>query len=241
MIMNSGTEQVKKVLIVDDDVKLQKLLRQYLEDFGFTVMSLKVAAGVLQAIEESSPHILILDIMLPDRDGFDVLRDVRRHYGLPVIMLTARGEETDRIIGLELGADDYLPKPFNPRELLARMKAVMRRVQPGGSMEKGGEADIIAAGGLTLDSASHILRGSNGELELSITEYRILELLMLKKNTVLSRDEIMNYARGRDFIAFERSIDVHISKLRSKVDSLKGNKNCIKTMWGSGYMFVHKE
>ncbi|PKL40909.1 MAG: two-component system response regulator OmpR [Spirochaetae bacterium HGW-Spirochaetae-1] len=239
--MNSGTEQDKRVLIVDDDVKLQKLLRQYLEDFGFSVMSLKTASGVLQAIEENSPHILILDIMLPDRDGFDVLRDVRQRYGLPVIMLTARGEDTDRIIGLELGADDYLPKPFNPRELLARMKAVMRRAQPGGNPEKGREADNITAGELTLDRASHMLRGSDGELELSITEYRILELLMLKKNTVLSRDEIMNYARGRDFIAFERSIDVHISKLRSKVDLLKGNKNCIKTMWGSGYMFVHKE
>jgi two-component system phosphate regulon response regulator OmpR len=154
-------------------------------------------------------------------------------------MLTAKGEDTDRIVGLELGADDYLPKPFNPRELLARMKAVLRRAAPEKRDEVGKKEDmLLKADGLTLNKAKQTILIEDKEVELSSTEYKILEVLMRHPNTVLSRDQLMNLARGRDFMAFDRSIDVHISKLRAKLESDTGSPKRIKTVWGTGYMFV---
>jgi len=177
--------------------------------------------------------------MLPGKDGLEVLKDINREYKMPVIMLTAKGEDTDRIIGLELGADDYIPKPFNPRELLARMRAVMRRVAPetNEEPEKVDENNIIA-GGIILNRSRHMVTVNNQEMELSLTEYKILEALMRKPNIVLSRDEIMNSARGKDLMAFDRSIDVHISKLRAKLEKDPRYPKKIKTVWGSGYMFA---
>jgi len=168
-----------------------------------------------------------------------VLKEIRRDHAIPVIMLTAKGEDTDRIVGLELGADDYLPKPFNPRELLARMKAVLRRAAPEKRDEVGKKEDmLLKAGGLTLNKAKQTILIEDKEVELSSTEYKILEVLMRHPNTVLSRDQLMNLARGRDFMAFDRSIDVHISKLRAKLESDAGSPKRIKTVWGTGYMFV---
>jgi two-component system, OmpR family, phosphate regulon response regulator OmpR len=227
------------VLIVDDDEKLQKLLKEYLENNGFRALSLPDGSQVLEKIRRELPDLIILDIMMPGKDGLEVLKEIRRDYRIPVIMLTAKGEDTDRIVGLELGGDDYLPKPFNPRELLARMKAILRRT---GSGEKEGsipqEALFIKAGGLTLNTARQTLSIGNQELELSSAEYRIMEVLMKHPNTVLTRDQIMTLARGRDFMAFDRSIDVHISKIRAKLESDPGSPRRIKTIWGSGYMFV---
>jgi DNA-binding response OmpR family regulator len=169
-----------------------------------------------------------------------VLKEIRRDHILPVIMLTAKGDDTDRIVGLELGADDYLPKPFNPRELLARMKAVLRRSLPRGKEERGHAHDnTISAGGITLNTAKQTVVVDGRELELSTTEYRILEVLMKHPNAVLSRDQLMTLARGRDFTAFDRSIDVHISKLRAKVEADPRTPGRIKTVWGSGYMLVN--
>ena len=228
-----------KVLIIDDDQKLCKLLREYLEENGFHVFILGEGSGALKIIERESPDIVILDIMLPGKDGLEVLKEVNREYKTPVIMLTAKGEDTDRILGLELGADDYISKPFNPRELLARMRAVMRRFVPEGNeeTEKADERNIIS-GGIILDRSRHTVTVNNGEMELSMTEYKILEVLMRKPNVVLSRDQIMNFARGKDLMAFDRSIDVHISKLRSKLEKDPRYPARIKTIWGSGYMFV---
>jgi two-component system phosphate regulon response regulator OmpR len=228
-----------RVLIIDDDTKLRKLLREYLEENGFQVFSLEDGSGALDTIGKVSPDIVILDVMMPGLGGLDVLKEINRKYTLPVIMLTAKGEETDRIIGLELGADDYIPKPFNPRELLARMRAVMRRVPAEGeeSAEKENER-IIKAGGLTLDRAKQTVLIGADELDLSSTEYKILEVLMKNPNSVMSRDEIMSIARGRDFMAFDRSIDVHISKLRAKLEVDPRYPKLIKTVWGAGYMFV---
>lgn len=229
----------KKTIIIDDDIKLQELLKEYLEEYGFQVISMMDGEGVVNAIQREKPDIIVLDIMLPGKDGFDILKEVRASSSVPVIMLTARGDDTDRIVGLELGADDYLTKPFNPRELLARMKAILRRLYSKES-ERGEKAfeSTIAAGGLILHRSSNTLSCGDRNVELSSTELRILEALMQHPNAVLSRDELMNYARGRDFMAFERSIDVHISKLRTKVEFISGSRDRIKTVWGSGYMFI---
>jgi two-component system phosphate regulon response regulator OmpR len=229
----------KSVLLVDDDEKLCKLLREYLEDYGFQVLTLGDGTSVVKTIRAESPDIIILDIMLPGKDGLDVLKEIRTEFSMPVIMLTAKGEDADRIVGLELGADDYLPKPFNPRELLARMKAVLRRMSSPSSGEIAQEENlIIEAGGLVLNKAKRTLLVEEQEVELSSTEYKLLEVLMERPNTVLSRDELMNLARGRDFMAFDRSIDVHISKLRTKLKNYPRFRNSIKTVWGTGYMFV---
>lgn len=229
----------EKVILVDDDEKLRELLTEYLEGYGFQVLALPDGSRVLEMIRTVIPDILILDIMLPKRDGLEVLREIRNESSLPVIMLTAKGEHADRIVGLELGADDYLPKPFNPRELLARMRAVLRRLarQGRGGDEKGGRM-VIEASGLVLNKAKRTLLVEDNEIELSSTEYKILEALMEHPNTVLSRDQLMNLAHGRDFIAFDRSIDVHISKLRAKLNPFPRFRKTIKTVWGTGYMFV---
>lgn len=236
---NRETFMGKRVLLVDDDEKLLKLLKEYLEDYGFEVMTLTDGLSVPQTIRANSPDIVILDIMLPKKDGLEVLKEIRLEFSLPVIMLTAKGEDADRIVGLELGADDYLPKPFNPRELLARMKAVLRRLPFGDKSEAGKNGGLLLeAGGLALNRAKQCLLVEDDEVELSSTEYKILEVLMEHPNRVLSRDELMTHARGRDFMAFDRSIDVHISKLRSKLESYPRFSKVIKTVWGTGYMFV---
>ena len=228
-----------KVLIIDDDERLCKLLREFLEVNGFKVTTLGEGSGALKVIGRELPDIVILDIMLPGKDGLEVLKEINREYSVPVIMLTAKGEDTDRIIGLELGADDYIPKPFNPRELLARMRAVMRRIAPELNEEPEKIDDhAITAGGITLNRSKHTVTVNNEEMDLSLTEYKILEALMRKPNVVLSRDEIMNSARGKDLMAFDRSIDVHISKLRAKLEKDPRYPKRIKTIWGSGYMFV---
>ncbi len=227
------------VLIIDDDDKLCKLLGEYLSGNGFHTLRLADGSNVLKILSAESPDIIILDVMLPGKDGLEVLKEIRRDHTLPVIMLTAKGDETDRIVGLELGADDYLPKPFNPRELLARIKAVLRRSEYRAKDANGQPRGLsITVGGITLNMAKQTVVVQGAEQELSTAEYRILEILMKNPNTVLSRDQLMTLARGRDFTAFDRSIDVHISKLRSKIEGDPRSPVRIKTVWGSGYMFV---
>ncbi len=227
------------VLMVDDDEKLQKLLKEYLENNGFRVLTLSDGSRVLNTIRRDSPDLVILDIMLPEKDGLEILKEIRRDFNLPVIMLTAKGEDTDRIVGLELGGDDYLSKPFNPRELLARMKAVLRRTVTAVKGEPSTKDRLfIEAGRLRLNTARQTVSTDEAEIELSTAEYRILEVLMKNPNMVLSRDQIMTLARGRDFMAFDRSIDVHISKLRGKLEPDPHSPKRIKTIWGSGYMFI---
>ena len=231
----------EKVLLVDDDAKLRGLLAEFLEGYGCRVISLPDGTNIRETVIEHSPDIIILDIMMPKYDGLEILRELRKDFTLPVIMLTAKGEDADRIVGLELGADDYLPKPFNPRELLARMKAVLRRVTPNGQLKvlsMPAEDSNITVAGLELNRSRRTLLVEGEEVELSLTEFRLLEVLMTHPNIVLSRDELMNKARGRDFFAFDRSIDVHISKLRAKLKPYPEYYNTIKTVWGSGYMFV---
>ncbi len=229
----------KKVLIVDDDRKLRELLTEYLTEFGFQVTTIPDGRGILEVLKAENPHIIILDIMLPHKDGFEILREVRTAFSVPVIMLTARGEDADRIVGLELGADDYLPKPFNPRELLARIRAVLRRAdgQPAGGPQGDGD-HLVEAGGLVLNKAKRVVNVGPEEVALSSTEFEILRVLMEHPNRTLSRDQLMSMARGKDFMAFDRSIDVHISKLRAKVERDPRSPERIQTVWGTGYIFV---
>jgi two-component system phosphate regulon response regulator OmpR len=193
----------------------------------------------MESIDKDKPDIIILDIMLPGKDGLEVLKEIRARDRIPVIMLTARGEDMDRIVGLELGADDYLAKPFNVRELLARMKAVLRRAETEAESQIAldGKSNL-RIGALDLDLRQLVLRFEDKRVDLSTAEFRLLEVMMKRPNTVLNRDTLMNLARGRDFIAFDRSIDVHISRLRAKLEMLTGSRDWIKTHWGSGYMFV---
>ena len=228
----------RTILLVDDDAKLRALMSEYLEGYGFRVVTLPDGFAVCETILNESPQIVILDVMMPKKDGLSVLAEIREKHATPVIMLTAKGQDEDRIVGLELGADDYIPKPFNPRELLARIKAVLRRsdLKEESKPEPAGE-DRIRAGGLTLNRSKRVLEVEGDEIALSATEYKILETMMTRPNTVFSRDELLNLARGRDFMAFDRSVDVHISKLRAKLEPYPEYGKCIKTVWGMGYMF----
>jgi two-component system phosphate regulon response regulator OmpR len=227
------------ILIVDDDAKLRKLLGEYLAGYGFDITCLPEGDGLLRLLSQSAPDLVVLDVMLPRTNGLVLLRSLRHESQVPVIMLTAKGEEADRIVGLELGADDYLGKPFNPRELLARIKAVLRRRQPPpGPAGYGEEEPLVRAAGLELDKARRLLRYQGACLELSLTEAKMLGALMSRPNVIFTRDELLNIARGRDIMAFDRSVDVHISHLRNKLRGLPQSRNLIKTVWGSGYMFL---
>jgi two-component system, OmpR family, phosphate regulon response regulator OmpR len=229
----------KLLFLVDDDAKLRKLLTIFLKEQGFELREFGDGTLVAAALAELQPDAVILDIMLPGESGLDILRRLRQESPVPIIMLTAKGEDEDRIRGLELGADDYLPKPFNPRELLARLNAVLRRVTV--PQEAPRPADTIEAAGLILNRDRRTVGAAGVELALSATEFKLLEALLSRPNVILSRDELLSYARGKDFGPFDRSIDVHIGKLRGKIESLPGARKCIKTVWGSGYLLEDRE
>lgn len=229
----------KKVLIIDDDKKLQEALKEYLEEDEFNVISMYDVPDCLEMKGTELPDIVILDIMLPRGSGLEVMRKIKKRHHLPVILLTAKGEDTDRIVGLELGADDYLPKPFNPRELLARMRAVMRRnVFEDGSDLEAPDETLITVGNLILNKAKQSVFVGDREVELTLTEFKILEVMMRNRNIILSRDRLMSLAMGKDFMAFDRAIDVHVSKLRAKLRTGPDSPHYIKTVRGTGYMFV---
>lgn len=229
----------KKVLIIDDDKKLQDILKEYLEEDEFNVICMYDGPGCLETIESESPDIIILDIMLPGCSGLEVMRKIKKRYHLPVILLTAKGDDTDRIVGLELGADDYLSKPFNPRELVARMRAVMRRnVFDDVDDSENHDETLITVDNIILNKAKQTVFVGSKEVKLTLTEYKILKVMMRNKNIILSRDRLMNLAMGKDFMAFDRVIDVHVSKLRAKLRVDPNSPQYIKTMRGTGYMFV---
>jgi two-component system phosphate regulon response regulator OmpR len=229
---------------VDDDLKLRRLLVKFLGDQGFRIREFPDGSGLLAAVAAEEPAAVILDIMMPGENGLQILARLRGQSRVPVLMLTAKGDDEDRITGLERGADDYLPKPFNPRELVARINSVLRRsTQAPGSAaavlpeSSAGPTDDLRAGGLVLHRSRRSVSAGGDEVELSATEFRILEALMIHPSAVLSRDQLLSYARGKDLGPFDRSIDVHISKLRAKTEQVSGGRRCIRTVWGSGYRF----
>lgn len=222
----------KTILIIDDDLKLNDLLDEYLSKFGFQVHSVTHPEDALWRLRRELPDLVILDIMLPAMDGFEVCRVIRKNYTVPIIMLTARGEITDRIVGLELGADDYLPKPFEPRELVARIQSILRRSEGNVKNEKLQFGNLIA----DLEKQSVLLE--NKLLELTTMEYELLSLFMKNAGKLLTRDRILDELRGLDWDIYNRSVDVLLSRLRQKLNDDPKQPKWIKTVWGSGYKFI---
>lgn len=228
-----------RILVVDDDQRLRELLVRYLSGEGFEVKAVPDATGMDKQLARERYDLVVLDLMLPGEDGLSLCRRVRAGSSLPIIMLTAMGEETDRIVGLEMGADDYLPKPFNPRELLARIRAVLRR-SGGDAAEADSEAGGLRSfGGWSLDLAKRELRAPDGTLvPLTAGEYDLLAVIVERPGRVLSRDQLLDLTRGRDAAPFDRSIDVQISRLRRKLEPDPREPQIIKTVRGGGYVLA---
>jgi DNA-binding response OmpR family regulator len=229
---NSQTREAR-VLLVDDDRELCQMLTEYLNAEHFDVKSVHDGGDALEVLQASEFEILILDVMLPSVGGFDVLRKLGASYETPILMLTARGDDIDRIVGLELGADDYLSKPFNPRELVARIRAILRRASIRTS--RGSVADELAVGPITLHTGTHLVHVADKPVPLTGAEFRVLELLMRSAGQVISREAMTEQALGRKLVAYDRSIDTHISNLRRKLDLEAGKNPEIKNVRGSGY------
>jgi len=232
-------QETSKILVVDDDMRLRSLLERYLIEQGFQVRSAANAEQMDRLLERENFHLLVLDLMLPGEDGLSICRRLRQQEDpIPIVMLTAKGDEVDRIIGLELGADDYLPKPFNPRELLARIKAVMRRQiieVPGAPAQ---QEEMIEFGEFSLNLATREMFHGDESIALTSGEFAVLKVLVNHPREPLSRDKLMNLARGRDYSALERSIDVQVSRLRRLIEKDAANPRYIQTVWGLGYVFV---
>ncbi len=232
-------QETSKILVVDDDMRLRSLLERYLVEQGYQVRAAGNAEQMDRLLERENFHLLVLDLMLPGEDGLSICRRLRQQGSqLPIVMLTAKGDEVDRIIGLELGADDYLPKPFNPRELLARIKAVMRRqIQevPGAPSQ---QEEMITFGDFSLNLATREMSRGDEAIALTSGEFAVLKVLVSHPREPLSRDKLMNLARGRDYSALERSIDVQVSRLRRLIETDPASPRYIQTVWGLGYVFV---
>ncbi len=225
----------QKILIIDDDRKLGELLQSYLAQFEMHATLATQPDEGLRLLRTLNPKLVILDVMLPDKDGFEVCREIRRQSKTPFIMLTARGEVTDRVVGLEIGADDYLSKPFEPRELVARIHSVLRRLQPASNA-----AAVLRSDDLSADVGARAATLKGKELNLTTLEFEILALFLYHPGTVLSRDRIMDHLRGLECDAFNRSIDIAISRLRRKLGDSPQRPKFFKTVRGKGYLFIGK-
>lgn len=225
----------RTVLVIDDDEKLNRLLKRFLKDYGYDVYSATDADAGLKKVRTVLPDLIILDVMLPGMNGFDVCKRIRESSTMPIIMLTARGDVTDKVVGLELGADDYLPKPFEPRELVARIQAVLRRTGNTGVDRR------RHFGPLIIDFHRRQALVDDRDLGLTTSEFAALELLVRHGGKVLDRDEIMQALRGIDSECFNRVVDITMSRLRHKLGDDPKHPQFIKTVWGTGYMFVARE
>jgi DNA-binding response OmpR family regulator len=223
----------ERILLVEDDARLAEMLSEYLGEAGFRVVTAPLGAVAMERLAAAEFDAVVLDLMLPDMDGLDVCRQLRTKSDVPVLMLTARGDATDRIVGLELGADDYLPKPFEPRELLARLRAILRRRGNGASTDR-----PLRFGRLDIDCAAHVL-SVDGDPR-AITSYQFALLVALAKNAgrVLSRETLMDLIKGEQLEAFDRSIDVHVSRIRAAIEDDPKHPRRIITVRGAGYIFA---
>ncbi len=226
-----------EILVIDDDTRLSAMLSDYLSGNGFAVRTASSSRAGLEEIGRRQPAAVILDVMLPDLDGFETCRRIRAVSDVPVLMLTAKGEETDRIVGLELGADDYLPKPFSPRELLARLRAVLRRRGPASAAD----GRIMRFGRLEIDPASRIARIDGNDCDITGHQFDLLVALAENAGRILSRDQLMDMVRGEAFDAFDRSIDVHVSRIRAAIEDDPKHPRRIVTVRGAGYVFARRQ
>lgn len=223
-----------RILLLDDDMELCELLTEYLRPEGFEIIVVHDGEEGLAAALSSPVDLVLLDVMLPGKNGFDVLRELRARSPVPVLMLTAKGDEIDRIVGLELGADDYLPKPFNPRELLARMRAVLRR----GERSETPAAELLTAGDIEMDLGARSVRVAGKEAELTSVEFKLLEALLRSPGKVVSREKLSMAALERTLGPFERSLDVHVSNLRRKLGQADDGSARIRTLRSEGYLLA---
>ncbi|MEW5801702.1 MAG: response regulator [bacterium] len=217
------------ILVVEDEGKIAQLLKDYLEKAGYSVSVLDRGEQVIPFIKKSMPDLILLDIMLPGMDGMEVCREVRKFSNVFIIMVTARQEEIDRIVGLELGADDYIGKPFSPREVVARVKAVLRRMHPKQEEKK------LTAGALELNEDTRQVTIHDQALELTPSEFGLLKVMLTHPNRVFPRSELLNLVQGYEFDGYDRTVDTHVKNLRKKIAILLPNKDVISSVYGVGY------
>lgn len=222
-----------RILVVDDDVELCELLSQYLSREGFAVDVAHDGDEGVQMARAEPPSLVVLDVMLPGQSGFEALRQIRSSARTPVLMLTARGDDVDRIVGLELGADDYLPKPFNPRELVARIRAVLRRTS-----SQAGAGASLTVGDVHLDPGGRRATRGGEEVELTAAEFNILLMLLRSAGSVVSREDLAQEALGRPLAPLDRSVDTHVSNVRRKLGPRAGGVERIKSIRGAGYIYT---
>jgi len=221
----------KQILVVEDELKIARIVRDYLENSGYQTVLLSHGNDVIPQIQRSLPDLIILDIMLPGKDGIELCKEIRRFSDVPIIMLTAKVEEIDRLLGLELGADDYICKPFSPREMVARVKAILRRVHPQ-PIKK-----ILTCGEINLDPVCHQVSIKNLEIQLTPIEFGLLQIFMINPGQVFTRNELIDKVQGYTFEGYDRTIDSHIKNLRKKIAQQLPENEYIRTVYGVGYTF----
>ncbi len=231
---------MNRILVIDDDAELCELLADYLSPEGFSVETANDGRSGAERALSGELALVVLDVMLPEMNGFEVLRRIREHSRVPVLMLTARGDDVDRIVGLEMGADDYLPKPFNPRELVARIRAIQRRTEASAQREGQAVATVepLAVGDVELDPGTRSVRRSGEAVELTAVEFSLLEILLRRAGQVVEREELVRTVLGRRLSPYDRSIDVHVSSLRRKLGHEVAGMERIKTVRGVGYQYA---
>src|SRR5258708_31988877 len=232
---NKG-RNVDRILVIDDDVELCSLVAEYLQPEGFEVEAVYNGEPGLEKVVASDQRLVVLEVRLPGINGFEVLRRLRQTSKIPVLLLTARGEDVDRIVGLEIGADDYLPKPFNPRELVARIRAILRRAKPSKAADA--PPEVLSVGDVELDPATRNVFRAGAPVELTSVEFNLLEVLLREAGRVVTRERLVNAVLSRKFMPFDRSIDMHVSKVRRKLGDSEEDGDHIKTIRGVGYMFA---
>jgi two-component system response regulator CpxR len=231
---------MQQVLVIDDDVGLCELVAEYLEPEGYKVEAVHDGEGGVERALTGEHALAVLDVMLPGINGFEVLRRIRAQSRLPIVMLTARGDDVDRIVGLEIGADDYLPKPFNPRELVARINAVLRRARPDEQAETS-ESGTISVGDIEMETGTRVVRRAEEKVELTVVEYDLLEKLLRAPGRIVTREELVKDVLHRNLSPFDRSIDMHVSNLRKKLGHQVAGVERIKTVRGVGYIYAKSQ
>ena len=225
---------MKRILVVEDESKIARLVRDYLEHAGFEVVAASDGEVALAETRRARPDLVVLDLGLPGRDGLDVARSLRRTSNVPIVMMTARGEETDRVVGLELGADDYVVKPFSPRELVARIRAVLRRTEAAGA----GGTEVLRVADVEVDLPRMRVAVAGRPVELTPTEFQLLATLAREPGRVFTRGQLLDAVHGVAFESYERAIDAHVKNLRRKIEPTPGHPRYLLTVHGVGYRFA---